>query len=135
MCSSPCRRLHLAVVDKATHKFKVEDLRPALAKEELFMEVIKRTNGDKMEEEQDQADKRLAMALVQVFDYMIEYGVAYGYVTADTALVFLHVRQDDLRTMYYHLCVPGDNGNGDVKHTAVAQLASLCLLTLQSEAL
>jgi hypothetical protein len=36
--------------------------------------------------------------------------------------------------MYYHLCVPGDDESG-VKHTAVAQLASLCLLTLQSEAL
>ena len=120
---------------KAAHKFKVEDLKPALAKEKLFMEVIQRTNGDEMEEGEDRADKRIAMALAQVFNYMIERGVAYGYVTAGTVLVFLHVKQDDLRTMYYHLCVPGDDENGDVKHTAVAQLTSLCLLTLQSEAL
>jgi hypothetical protein len=65
---------------------------------------------------------------------------AYGYVTAGTALVFLHVRQDDLQTLYHHMCVPGEEAadeNGGIKesHTAVAQLASFCLLTLRSEAL
>jgi hypothetical protein len=43
---------------KAAHKFKVEDLKPALAKEELFMEVIQRTNCDRMEEGLDKETKK-----------------------------------------------------------------------------
>ncbi|KAI0111479.1 hypothetical protein F4814DRAFT_356430 [Daldinia grandis] len=130
---------------KAAHKFRVEDLKPALVKEKLFMEVIRRVKENKTKTDpelngRDQADKQVAMALTQVFDYMVQRGVAYGYVTAGKALVFLHIGQDDLRTLYYHLCVPDEeaaDGNGDFKesHTAVAQLASFCLLSLGSEAL
>ncbi|KAI1752973.1 hypothetical protein F4782DRAFT_108406 [Xylaria castorea] len=66
--------------------------------------------------------------------------IAYGYVTTGKALVFLHIGQDDLRTLYYHLCVPDEGVAGgirDVKesYAAVAQLASFYLLALQSEAL
>ena len=93
----------------AAHKLKVEDLKPALAKEELFIETIQQNNGDKVEDNRVKANKQIAMALTQVFDHMIECGVAYGYVTAGEVLVFLNVRQNDLRTLYYHLCVPGED--------------------------
>jgi len=52
------------------------------------MEVIQRGNGDNIEEERDKADKQVAMALTQVFDYMVERGVAYGYVTPGASLDF-----------------------------------------------
>ncbi|KAK9318807.1 hypothetical protein V1517DRAFT_334523 [Lipomyces orientalis] len=130
---------------KAAHKLMVEDLKPALAKEKLFIEVIQRAHGNKTKtdaelHERDKGDERIAVALTQVFDYMVERGVAYGYVTAGKTLVFLHIKQRDLRTLYYHLSVPdeeaGDENGGLRKsYTAVAQLASFCLLTLRSEAL
>ncbi|KAI2624290.1 hypothetical protein GGR54DRAFT_595860 [Hypoxylon sp. NC1633] len=130
---------------KAAHDFRVEDVKPALVKEKLFMEVVQRVNENKTKTDpeltdRDEADEEVAMDLTQVFDYMIQRGVAYGYVAAGKALVFLHVKQDDLRTLYYHLCVPDEEaagGNGDIKeaYTAVAQLASFCLLALRSEAL
>ncbi|KAK9366884.1 hypothetical protein V1509DRAFT_209364 [Lipomyces kononenkoae] len=130
---------------KAAHKLMVEDLKPALARENLFMEVIQRAHGNKTKtdavmKERDETDKRIAMTLTQVFDYMVNRGVAYGYITAGRALVFLHIKQRDLRTLYYHLSVPDEeaddeNGGLRISYTAVAQLASFCLLTLRSEAL
>ena len=133
---------------KATHKFAVGYLRPAVAREKLFMEVIERTNSEKSRDdaglpEQDIAEAQIAMALIQVFDYMINYGVAYGYVAAGESLVFLHIDRADLQTMYYHVCVPNEEVDqasaadwaDKVSHTAVAQLASFCMLSLRSEAL
>ncbi|KJZ68727.1 hypothetical protein HIM_11879 [Hirsutella minnesotensis 3608] len=133
---------------KAAHKFAAAYLKATLAKEKLFVEVIARDNSNKYKsdaklQEQEREETRIAMALIQVFDYMVWYGVAYGYVAAGKSLVFLHMDRDNPQTLYYHLCVPdeevveaspGDRGR-QVPHTAVAQLASFCLLSLRSEAL
>jgi hypothetical protein len=75
---------------KAAHKLKVEDLKPALANEKLFMEAIQQVHGNKIKtdselREQDKADERVAMALTQVFDYMVQRGVA-GYEPCPTRL-------------------------------------------------
>ncbi|KAK9234762.1 hypothetical protein V1525DRAFT_391123 [Lipomyces kononenkoae] len=120
---------------KAARKLMVEDLKSALPGK-TFMEVT----TDAEMQERDKTGERIAMALTQVFDYMVDRGVAYGYLTAGHALVFLHIKQRDLRTLYYHLSVPDEeaddeNGGLRISYTAVAQLASFCLLTLRSEAL
>lgn len=58
--------------------------------------------------------------------------------------VRLHVDRADLQTLYCHACVPKENvvalPNGDLScgkemYTAVAQLASSCLMSLLSDAL
>ncbi|KAK7419125.1 hypothetical protein QQZ08_010995 [Neonectria magnoliae] len=107
---------------KAAHKVALEYLKPAVAREKLFMEVMERINSSKSQSDaelrgQDKAEALIAMALTQVFDYM---------------------------TLYCHPRVPdedvGEASDGDwaddkVSYTAVAQLASFCLLSLRSEAL
>ncbi|XP_044723726.1 metalloprotease-like protein [Hirsutella rhossiliensis] len=72
---------------KAAHKFAAAYLKATLAKEKLFSEVIARYNSNKYKsniklQEQEREETRIAMALTQVFDYMVWYGVAYGYVAA-----------------------------------------------------
>ncbi|KAG5749606.1 hypothetical protein H9Q70_007735 [Fusarium xylarioides] len=124
---------------KAAHKVPLEYLKAAVAKETLFMEVMKRINSNKSRSDtelkgQDGAEALIAMALTQVFDYMVRYEVAYGYVAAGQSLLFLHIDRADPRTLYCHPCVP-DEDVGEVSDTAVAQLASFCLLSLQSEPL
>ena len=129
---------------KAVHKFPVKNIKAALTNEKLFMKVTDQVSSnkvptDKKLHERDIADKQVAMVLTQVFDYMVTHGVAYGYIASGCSLVFLHTRSEDLRTLYYHLCIPDEEVNGenkivDVFQTAVAQLASFCLLTLRSEA-
>ncbi|KAK0629986.1 hypothetical protein B0T17DRAFT_491294 [Bombardia bombarda] len=134
---------------KAAHKVALEYLKPAVAKEKLFMEVMERINSSKTQSDaelrgQDKAEALIAMALTQVFDYMVRYEVAYGYIAAGESLLFLHIDRADPQTLYCHACVPdeavGEASNGDwaddkLSYTAVAQLASFCLLSLRSEAL
>ncbi|KAI8691492.1 hypothetical protein NCS56_00142100 [Fusarium sp. Ph1] len=134
---------------KAAHKVASEYLKPAVANEKLFMEVIGRANSSRSRSgaeprEQEKAEEQIAMALAQVFDYMVRYGVAYGYIPAGKSLVFLHIDRSNPQTLYCHPCVPdedvGESSDGDwtddkASYTAVAQLASFCLLSLRSEAL
>ncbi|KAH6869666.1 hypothetical protein B0T10DRAFT_280677 [Thelonectria olida] len=134
---------------KAAHKVELEYLKPAIAKEKLFMEVMERISSNKSRSDtelrgQDKAEALIAMALTQVFDYMVRYEVAYGYIAAGESLLFLHIDRADPQTLYCHPCVPdedvGETSDGDwaddkVSYTAAAQLASFCLLSLRSEAL
>ena len=101
---------------KAAHKLAVQNLQPALANDRLFMDVIQRVNGSKLPTDsklraREDADRQVAMALTQVFSYMIECGVSYGYVTGGKGLVLLHVELSDLQMLYYHLCAPNEAGN------------------------
>ncbi|KAI0877741.1 hypothetical protein GGS24DRAFT_446576 [Hypoxylon argillaceum] len=126
---------------KATYNLLVDDLKPALVKEKLFIEVVRRINenqtkADDVLNDRDDADEQVAIALAHVFDYMVHRGVKYGYAATGSSLIFLYIRLDDPRTLYYHLCAP-DEDEVDIleSHTAVAQLASFCLLALESEPL
>ncbi|XP_044715987.1 Peptidase S28 [Hirsutella rhossiliensis] len=61
---------------KAAHKFAAAYLKATLAKEKLFSEVIARYNSNKYKsnaklQEQEREETRIAMALTQVFDYMV----------------------------------------------------------------
>ncbi|KAF5023364.1 hypothetical protein F66182_4567 [Fusarium sp. NRRL 66182] len=133
---------------KAVHKIAAGQVKATVAKEMLFMEVIQRMNSNKLANEKQlrehqYAETLIAMALTQVFDYMIRYGVAYGYIAAGKCLLLLYIDRSDLQTLYCHPCVPsedvGEVSAGTWKerasYTAVAQLASFCLLSLRSEAL
>jgi len=134
---------------KAAHKIAAGAVKSAVEKEKLFMEVMRRVCSDEAENdstvrERQKTDEIIAMALTQVFDYMVRYGVAYGYVAAGATLLLLHVDQADLQTLYCHVCVPeedvGESSeeglvDNKVMYTAVAQLASFCLLSLLSDAL
>ncbi|KAI1839253.1 hypothetical protein JX266_014536, partial [Neoarthrinium moseri] len=61
------------------------------------------TSRTDAEQEQLGAEARLAMALTQVFDYMVAYRVAYGYVAAGESLLLLHVDRADPQTLF---CYP-----------------------------
>ncbi|KAI1856491.1 uncharacterized protein JN550_013790 [Neoarthrinium moseri] len=55
------------------------------------------------------SEARLAMALTQVFDYMVTYGVAYGYLAAGESLLLLHVDRADPQTLFCYPCVPSED--------------------------
>ncbi|KAK3374417.1 hypothetical protein B0T24DRAFT_626441 [Lasiosphaeria ovina] len=132
---------------KAAHKVATEHLRSAVVKEHLFHEVVTRVNciissRDTEAQHQENAEAFIAMALTQVFHYMIIYGISYGYITAGRSLLLLYIDRNDPQTLYCHPCLPADDVgelSGDwtdrLSCTAVAQLASFCLLSFQSEAL
>ncbi|KAI1839868.1 hypothetical protein JX266_013925, partial [Neoarthrinium moseri] len=69
--------------------------------------------------------------------------VAYGYVAAGESLLLLHVDRADPQTLFCYPCVPSEDvGDASCEdwaekrtYTAVAQLSSFCMLSLQSDAL
>ncbi|KAK3364897.1 hypothetical protein B0T24DRAFT_659867 [Lasiosphaeria ovina] len=107
---------------KAAHKVAIEHLRPAVGKEQLFFEVIARVNG---------AEASVAMALTQVFDYMITYGISYGYVAAGRSLLLLYVDRNDPQTLYCHPCLPDRRRGGADRRL---DRPAFCLLSFQSDA-
>ncbi|KAK8149449.1 hypothetical protein G3M48_006909 [Beauveria asiatica] len=135
---------------KAAHKFSVKHLEAALAKETLFVDVhewVLREQCTRDPEllEQEQAEARIAMALIQVFNYMLSYAVDYGFVTAGKSLVQLTYDRAEPLVLRWRLCIPNNveaQGPGtteahisQLNQTAVAQLASFCLLSLRSTTL
>ncbi|EJP61471.1 metalloprotease-like protein [Beauveria bassiana ARSEF 2860] len=133
---------------KAAHKFAVEDLEAALERETLFMDVYEWAQTDQYKTDSTLRTKereaaRITMALIQVFNYMLWYGVGYGYVAAGKSLVLLYYDRAEPLVLRWHLCVPdkmvirptAELHVEQVSQTAVAQLASFCLLSLRSQAL
>ncbi|KAM3505791.1 hypothetical protein MY11210_007830 [Beauveria gryllotalpidicola] len=133
---------------KAAHKFSVKHLEAALAKESLFVDVhewvlCEQYARDPKLRKQGQEEARIAMALIQVFNYMLSYGVDYGFVTAGKSLVQLTYDRAEPLVLRWRLCIPNNveaHGPAEaqisqLKQTAVAQLASFCLLSLHSTTL
>lgn len=132
---------------KAAHKVAIEHLRPAVGKEQLFFEVIARVNGVKLSSDREirhreKAEASVAMALTQVFDYMITYGISYGYVAAGRSLLLLYVDRNDPQTLYCHPCLPDRRRGGAdrrLDRPAVPHrgrpTGQFCLLSFQSDGL
>ncbi|XWW94389.1 hypothetical protein V2A60_002332 [Cordyceps javanica] len=133
---------------KAAHKLSVKHLEAALAKETLFVDVhewvlCEQYARDPELRKQEQEEARIAMALIQVFNYMLSYAVDYGFVTAGKSLVQLTYDRAEPLVLRWRLCIPNNveaQGTTEAQisqlyQTAVAQLASFCLLSLRSTTL
>ncbi|KAF5139120.1 hypothetical protein E5D57_002910 [Metarhizium anisopliae] len=139
---------HYAFVFDYQHDYvwSVEHLQEALQMETLFEDVNTRVmskSDTRQGNAQEAWQEYIARILIRVFNFMIIYGVSYGYVAAGKFYVFLYYNPTEPQTLYHHLCVPEnvvrDAANEDgwstyMSNTAVAQLASFCLQSLQSEA-
>ena len=82
------------------------------------------------------AAKVLAAAVVtQLFSYMIDEGLQYGYVCTREAFVFLYIPEDPT-TVLYHISVPNldvvDNDKNRIHRTATAQVFGFILQALQA---
>lgn len=139
---------HDAFVFDYQHDYvlSVEHFEEALQMETLFEDVNTRVmskSDTKQGNAQEVWQEYIARILVRVFNFMIIYGVSYGYVAARNFYVFLYYDPTELQTLYHHLCEPEtvvrdatneDDWSTHISNTAVAQLASFCLQSLQSEA-
>ncbi|KAG5984189.1 hypothetical protein E4U55_005802 [Claviceps digitariae] len=129
---------------KAAHKLLPKDVKSALSKETLLTDVVQQLNSNSSKQGAEKeiflAELGIAMALTQVFHYMISFGVTYGFIAAGKTLLLLRIRRDDPQTLYCHPCVPsedvGDIREGapgtHIQHTAVAELLSFLLSSLES---
>ncbi|KAI0423988.1 hypothetical protein F5Y09DRAFT_336142 [Xylaria sp. FL1042] len=84
----------------------------------------------------DFASKWLVAAVVtQLFSYMVDKGIQYGYVCTGETFVFLHIPQDP-SLVYYSVCVPNldavEDDDNRLHRTAVAQVFAFVLQALRS---
>ncbi|KID94016.1 hypothetical protein MAJ_10010, partial [Metarhizium majus ARSEF 297] len=124
----------------------VEHPQEALQMETLFEDVNTRVmskSDTRQGNAQEAWQEYIASILIRVFNFMIGYGVSYGYVAAGKFYIFLYYNPTEPQTLYHYLCVPEnvvrdvaseDDWPTHMSNTAVAQLASFCLQSLQSEA-
>ncbi|KAJ5100768.1 hypothetical protein N7456_006820 [Penicillium angulare] len=127
------RKPIFAMEFKAPHKVTIPELVAGLHAMDLARDVIDQ-EGDMFEYH----TTRLAAAVItQIFSYMIDSGVQYGYICTGEAFVFLHIPEDPTVVQYY-LCVPNQdvqvNDPNRLHRTAIGQVLAFTLQALATEA-
>ena len=93
---------------------------------------------DKEGDDFDFLSKSLVAAVItQLFSYMVQRGIQWGYIYVGEAIIFLHIPGDPT-TVLYHLSIPRldfqeDDGNR-FHRTSVAQIFAFFLNSLSAEA-
>ncbi|KAJ8059754.1 hypothetical protein OCU04_011394 [Sclerotinia nivalis] len=119
---------------KAPHKFPLEAITAGLKGEIRPAEEVINKESDGF----GFASKYLVVAVItQLFSYMIDKCIRYGYVFVGDATIFLYI-SDDPSTVYYHLSVPAQDFQEDdenrLHRTTVAQIFAFTLGSLAAEA-
>ena len=126
---------------KAPHKLTVEYLRAGLRPMDLREELIQRLTVPQETEEKlnYNADRLVASAVTQTYEYMIDNGLEFSSITTGVAEVFLRVDDEDPETVYYYLAEPRlDVGREDefgfrYPFTAIGRLLAFTLMAMHSE--
>ncbi|KAJ5788385.1 hypothetical protein N7457_003375 [Penicillium paradoxum] len=131
----------LATVEyKPPHKLPVATLRLGLRPMDLWKDMVKSNKipTNKEAKLRYNAERLVCSALVQEYHVMIQEGLEYSYVTNGIARVLLRVPYDDPSTLYYFLCDPNSEIDGDAEDsfqqtkTSVARILCLCLMAFRS---
>ncbi|KKK17251.1 hypothetical protein ARAM_001828 [Aspergillus rambellii] len=123
-----------AVEFKAPHKVTIPELVAGLHPMNLARDVIDQ-EGDTFE---FYATHLIAAVVTQIFSYMIDSGVQYGYICTGEAFVFLHIPKNDPTVVQYYLCIPNQDVQADnewhLHRTAIGQVLAFALQALAVEA-
>ena len=123
-----------AVEFKAPHKVTIPELVAGLHQIDLTRDVIDQ-QGDTFE---FYATRLVAAVVTQIFSYMIDSGVRYGYICTGEAFVFLHIPKEDPTVVQYFLCIPNQDVQTDdewrLHRTAIGQVLAFTLQALAAEA-
>lgn len=122
---------------KAAHKVDNDAVRNVLRStraETLMEDTIRSLNGKRISTEPPPNEVDIAKILTQAFDYMVDYGLQYGYVSTGLSLIFLYLDPREPTTVYYHLEQPKTDvtstDRAGLKHTAVASMLTFVNLSL-----
>ncbi|KAI1357175.1 hypothetical protein F5Y08DRAFT_245310, partial [Xylaria arbuscula] len=122
----------LAIEYKAPHKLTRDEVVAGLRGEIQPERDVINKNGDGFAF----ASRRLTAAVItQLFSYMVDKDIQYGYVCTGETLIFLHI-PDDPSIVYYSVCVPNldvmEDDENRLHRTAVAQVFAFVLQALRS---
>ncbi|KZN87656.1 hypothetical protein EN45_062160 [Penicillium chrysogenum] len=122
-----------AVEFKAPHKVTIPELVAGLHPMDLARDVIDQ-EGDTFE---FYATYLVAAVVTQIFSYMIDSGVQYGYICTGEAFIFLHIPDDDPTIVQYFMCIPNQDVQADdewhLHRTAIGQVLAFTLQALAAE--
>ncbi|KAJ5111727.1 hypothetical protein NUU61_001357 [Penicillium alfredii] len=123
-----------AVEFKAPHKVTIPELVAGLRQIDLARDVIDQ-EGDTFE---FYATRLVAAVVTQIFSYMIDSGVRYGYICTGEAFVFLQIPKNDPTIVQYYLCIPNQDVQADdefrLHRTAIGQVLAFTLQALTADA-
>ncbi|KAL2169473.1 hypothetical protein VTG60DRAFT_6017 [Thermothelomyces hinnuleus] len=136
------RTMAFIIEQKAPLKLTMPHLRSGLRAMNILEEVVNRPTKPPQEDKaavfQYHADRLVASALTQTFDYMIQAGLTYGCLTTGQGFVFLKIDWTDPITLFYHLAEPGPEVDEHRENflccTAVSQMLAFTILALDSGA-
>ena len=125
---------------KAAHKLTVQYLRAGLRPMDVRKEVVQRLTIPQEPGAQlnYNADRLVAAAVTQTFEYMIDNGLEFSSIATGPAEVFLRIDEDDPQTVYYYLTEPRlDVGEADefgfhYPFTGIARLLAFTLMAMHS---
>ncbi|KAH6698225.1 hypothetical protein BKA61DRAFT_583388 [Leptodontidium sp. MPI-SDFR-AT-0119] len=140
------RSLCMVVEYKPSHKLSVFNLRAGLLRADKGSMNIPEDVINRITIPTDPEDKFVyhsewltAAALTQTYAYMIENGLEYSKLATGEADVFLHLKEDEPHTLYYHLAEPNIEAEAQSEvdillcRTAVGQTSTFCLMALDSK--
>jgi hypothetical protein len=140
------RRVCMVIEYKPSHKLSVYNLRAGLLQADsgsinLPNDIINRPTIPTNLEEKFvyHSEWLVAAALTQIYDYMVENGLEYSYLTTGEAFVFLHIKEAEPHTLYYHLAEPNTEAEAHDEvdillcRTAVSQALTFLLFALDSK--
>ncbi|KAI2741923.1 hypothetical protein DTO012A8_9953 [Penicillium roqueforti] len=123
-----------AVEFKAPHKVTIPELVAGLHQMDPAHDVINQ-EGDTFE---FYTTCLVAAVVTQIFSYMIDSGVQYGYICTGEAFVFLHIPEDDPTVIQYFIYIPNQDVQADdelrLHRTTIGQVLTFTLQTLAAEA-
>ncbi|KAJ5392238.1 hypothetical protein N7509_007728 [Penicillium cosmopolitanum] len=125
---------------QATTQAFCGNLRVRLRKMDLWKDMVKSNEipTDDAEKLKYNAERVVCSAIVQEYHVMIQEGLEYSYVTTGIARVLLRVLYDNLSTLYYFLCDPNREIDGEIDQTLqysktlIARVLCLCLMAFRS---
>lgn len=89
-----------------------------------------KTSTDEEAKTRERAEEEVAKIVTQVYDYMIDKGVTYGYAMGGEVFVFLYYTPHDVQTLHYHSVMPRDavSHHNDLSQSAIGLVASFACL-------
>lgn len=120
----------MAIEYKAPHKLSRDEIATGLTRE---IQPARDVIGKDGEDVEFCSRRLVTVVITQLFSYMVNKGIRYGYVCTGETFIFLRI-QDDPSTVEFAICVPNIDVRMDQEEdcyrTAVAQVAAFTLRAL-----
>ncbi|CAK7245391.1 MAG: hypothetical protein STHCBS139747_006972 [Sporothrix thermara] len=115
----------------------MEDTIRALARTTADNDPDEETDRETPKDDDRVAKRDIAKVFVQIFHYMVDYGLQYSYATTGEALIFLYLDPAEPTTLYYHMEEPKQTvlsaDREDMKHSAVALVTAFVLMAMTGQ--